>query len=334
LHTHGTLVRQTWNLASRMPLAPGDVLYNPSPFFWVGGLVMGLLIVLTQGATLAGQDRFEAGAALEFLAKERVTMAMAWPHFGAAMASHPDFAKTDLSSLRAGNLYELLDPSLRPTRKDLRSNALGMTETAGVHSMANWSVDLPERLAGAFGRPMPGVEHAVIDPETSERAAPGVLGEICVRGFTVTQGIYKQEREETFDREGFFHTGDLGFFDDDGWLHFAGRDSEMIKTGGANVSAREVELVLAEDPRVKAAYVVGVPDATRGALVAAAVVPHEAAAIEPGDLERRVRESLAAYKVPKVVVLLGEGDVPLKDSGKVDKRGLAEIVANRAAKSV
>ncbi len=329
VHTHGTLVRQTWNIASRMPLAPGEVLFNPSPFFWVGGLCMGLLLVLQQGATLAGQDRFEPGAALRLLQEERVTMAMAWPHFGTAMASHPDFAKTDLSALRAGNLHELMDPSLRPSRKELRTNALGMTETAGVHCMANWSFDLPERLAGAFGKPMPGVEHRVIDPETGEPAAPGALGEICVRGFTVMQGIYKAEREETFGPDGFFHTGDMGFFDDDGWLHFAGRDSDMVKTGGANVSAREVELVLAEDARVKAAYVVGLPDVTRGALVAAAVVVDEGTAIEADELRRRVRQSLAAYKVPKHVALFTAEEIPLKDSGKVDKRRLAELVAER-----
>ncbi|MGH7338836.1 MAG: AMP-binding protein, partial [Myxococcota bacterium] len=131
LHSHGTLVRQTWNLAARMPLAPDDVLYNPSPFFWIGGLTMGLLVALHQGAALAGQNRFEAGAALRFLQDERVTVAMGWPHFGAAMASHPDRPATDLSALRGGNLHELLDPARRPPRGDRRSNALGMTETAG-----------------------------------------------------------------------------------------------------------------------------------------------------------------------------------------------------------
>jgi acyl-CoA synthetase (AMP-forming)/AMP-acid ligase II len=206
-----------------------------------------------------------------------------------------------------------------------------MTETAGVHCMANMSIDLPERLAGVFGKPMPGVEHKVIDPETAERVPLGTVGEICVRGVSVLQGIYKAEREETFDRDGFFHTGDMGSFDAESWLRFAGRDSEMIKTGGANVSAREVELRLLEDPRVNAAYVVGLPDATRGALVAAAVVLHEGRVASPQELEEHVRAGLAAYKVPKLVTLLGADEVPLKDTGKVDKRRLAEIVASRAA---
>jgi acyl-CoA synthetase (AMP-forming)/AMP-acid ligase II len=254
---------------------------------------------------------------------------MGWPHFGKAIARHADFPTADLSRLRGGNLYELLDPAHRPPRPELRSNALGMTETCGVHCMANMDVDLPERFAGVFGKPMPGIDHQIVDPESGERLPPGETGEICVRGPSVMQGICKSEREESFDREGFFHTGDLGHFDGEGWLHFSGRSSDVIKTGGANVSAREVELLLAEDPAVKAAYVVGLPDEERGAIVAAAVVAEEHSRISPEALQQRVRQSLAAYKVPKFVTIIGADEVPLKDTGKIDRRGLADIIASK-----
>src|SRR4029453_9017731 len=106
--------------------------------------------------------------------------------------------------------------------------------------------------------------------------APGEVGEICVRGYSLMQGLYKQEGAETLHADGFYHTGDAGFFTPDGQLYFKGRLGEMIKSGGANVTPSEVESLLASFAEVKGAYVVGVADVQRGENVAAAVV------LEPG----------------------------------------------------
>src|SRR5262249_26341973 len=160
---------------------------------------------------------------------------------------HPSFRRRDLSSVRSGNLFPLL-PGVPPSDPELRPNSLGMTETAGPHTIDRMDADLPERLRGSFGRPVPGLEHKVVDPETGATLPPGSPGEICVRGYTLMQGLHKQEREDVFDRDGFYHTGDRGYFDAEGVLFFQGRLGELIKTAGANVSPREVEVAIEAFP--------------------------------------------------------------------------------------
>ena len=108
----------------------------------------------------------------------------------------------------------------------------------------------------------------MVDPETGKTLGPGEFGEICVRGYSVMQGLYKVEREDAFDADGYYHTGDAGFFDAEGHLFFKGRLGEMIKTGGANVAPRELELLLAAMPEILAAHAVGIPHKERGENVA------------------------------------------------------------------
>jgi acyl-CoA synthetase (AMP-forming)/AMP-acid ligase II len=201
-----------------------------------------------------------------------------------------------------------------------------MTETCGPHTWSDGP--LPEPLAGSFGRPVPGVEHKVVDPETGATLPPGETGELCVRGYSLMQRLHKVPREETFDADGFYHTGDAGFFRD-GILWFKGRLGDMIKSGGASITPSEIEIVLNGYPGVKAAYVVGVPDPDRGQNVAAAVVPEAGATPEPEDLRRRLKDDLSAYKVPRHVWIFEDGTLPFTDSGKIDKRALEGILAAR-----
>ena len=156
----------------------------------------------------------------------------------------------------------------------------------------------------------------------------GETGELCVRGPTLFAGYYKEERTRTFDAEGFFHTGDLGWLDADGALHFVGRAKDVIKSAGANVAAAEVEAVLLAHPAVGAAYVVGVPDPARGENVAAFVVPK--AAVSEADLLAHCRAQLASYKVPRHLWLRAEHELPQKGSGKADKTALRAEAARLA----
>jgi fatty-acyl-CoA synthase len=138
-------------------------------------------------------------------------------------------------------------------------------------------------------------------------------------------GYYKVPRDECFDAEGFFHTGDQGWIDEEGFLHFTGRIKDVIKTAGVNVAPSEIEAVLRQHPRVRDAYVVGVPHATRGENPAAFVVVE-------GDLSADVltafcRERLASYKVPRHVFFRSEADLPMASSGKVSKQRLREEAA-------
>ncbi len=332
LHTHGTLVRHSFNLLQFRDIRPGDRLYTPMPFFWVGGLLFSLLSSMHAGACLLCEDAFEPGRTLELLERERATGFWAWPHYAKAIAEHPSLRERDLRSLRAGNLQSLIS-GVAPPAPGQRTGSLGMTETCGPHTYEDMEVDLPQKQRGAFGRALPGLVHKVVDPATGAALPPGAPGELCVRGYSLMQGLYKREREETFDADGYYHTGDAGHLDAEGWLFFQGRLGEMIKTGGANVTPREVELALEALEEVKEAYVVGLPDPDRGELVAAAIVLHPGRSLPPEELRARLRRELAAYKLPRHVFPAPSGTLPFTDSGKIDRRRLADLLAARLRES-
>jgi acyl-CoA synthetase (AMP-forming)/AMP-acid ligase II len=189
-------------------------------------------------------------------------------------------------------------------------------------------VDLPESLRGSFGHAVPGVEHKIVDPETGERLPAGEPGEICVRGYSLMQGLYKVERAETFDADGFYHTGDGGYFDADGVLFFQARLGEMIKTGGANVTPREVEAALEAIDSIREAYVVGIPDADRGEIVAAGVVLQSGEASTVQALRAALKKELSAYKVPREIYFFEHEALPFTDSGKLDKRALVQLISS------
>jgi len=132
-----------------------------------------------------------------------------------------------------------------------------------------------------------------------------------------------------FDRDGYYHTGDAGYFDADGVLYFKARLGEMIKTAGANVTPREVEVVIETFPEVGSAFVVGLPDPVRGQNVAAAVVLKRGAALDAETARARLREQLASYKVPRQWLFASREELPFTDSGKIDKMKLAVLLADR-----
>src|SRR5262249_40977324 len=204
----------------------------------------------------------------------------------------------------------------------------GMSETATCVACARWD-DPPEVRRETFGRPLAGMDVRVADPDTARPVEGGAQGEILVKGATLMEGYYRVPRAETFDPEGYFHTGDLGWLDADGCLHFAGRLKDVIKTAGVNVAAAEVEEALARHPAVKAAHVVGVSHPTRGENVAAFVVPQAGEAPDPQALTEFVRASLASYKVPRHVFVVDETAVPRTGTGKIEKPALRREAERR-----
>jgi acyl-CoA synthetase (AMP-forming)/AMP-acid ligase II len=330
LHTHGSVLRHAAALARLRDLQPADRIWSPMPFFWVGGFVFAFVSNLCAGACTLCEEVFDPEKTLAFLERERATIAIGWPHFGKALADHPSRHTRDLSSLRGGNVPDILPPEVCPTDPELRANALGMTETCGPHTWGGEGA-LPEAQRGSFGSGLPGIEHRVVDPETGRVLPVGSAGEICVRGYSLMRGLHKVEREDTFTPDGFYRTGDAGFFDAEGLLHFQGRLGDLIKTGGANVTPSEVEQVLRGYSEVKEAYVVGVPDPERGQNVAASVVLERDAVATPEALRARLRGDLSAYKVPRHLFVDTLADLPFTDSGKLDKRRLSKLLEERVA---
>ncbi len=328
VHSHGSLVRHAYILARHRGVTPGDRIYSPMPFFWVGGLTMVVLQALSTGAAILAQDVFEAGSTLALLERERATFISCWTQASQAMADHPDFAKRDLSSVRGGTMLQALPPDRRPLEPDLVPNLLGMTETGGPHTMVEVpDTPLPPELCGSFGIPLPGVvQHRIVDTAGLE-APPGEEGEIQVRGQILMSGIYKQERHEVFTADGWYDTGDRGFFDAAGHLHFTGRASALIKTAGSNVSPAEVESVLDAMPGVLHSFVVALPHPVRGQVVAAAVVPAHGAEPTPAALMAHARQNLSSFKMPTVVLMLSEDQLPMLPTGKIDRTALVAMLA-------
>lgn len=322
VHTHESLLGHQRNLNEIRGLSATDRLFCNSPFFWIGGFAFGLLATLAAGSTLVCSNATDSAETLDLLETVRPTVTNGFAAGVAHLARDPSFPGRDLSSLRRGNLYPIMAPDARPRDPELRHGMLGMTEGGGVVLLSGDDTDQPEQRRGSFGKPAPGFEIRVVDPDSGETAT---VGELWLRGPYLMQHYHKRSREECFDADGWFPTGDLVRVDDDGFYYFLGRRGSMIKTAGANVSPAEVERAIARVTGGSVAHVLGIPDAERGQVVAAAVVVPEGQDFDEAMLREKLRNELSSYKIPRRFVVLAPADVPLMSSGKIDLRRLAEL---------
>jgi fatty-acyl-CoA synthase/long-chain acyl-CoA synthetase len=183
----------------------------------------------------------------------------------------------------------------------------GMTETAGTVSTSRLEDPLEERI-GRLGRTLPGVQVRIQDVATGEVAAPGGRGEVLVRGYSILEGYYKDpvKTAAAIDAEGWFHTGDIGSIDAAGTMMFHGRLKDMLKVGGENVAAAEIESCLQRHPGVKLAQVVGIPDARLGEVPAAFIERHAGTEVAAQELMDFCRREIASFKVPRQVRFISE----------------------------
>jgi acyl-CoA synthetase (AMP-forming)/AMP-acid ligase II len=244
----------------------------------------------------------------------------------AHLVEHPTFADRDLSSMRRGNLYPIMARDTRPADPELRHNMLGMTEAGSVLLISGDESDQAEARRGSFGKPAPGFQTSIVDPDTFKVVGDGETGELCVRGPYVMQRYHKRSREECFDADGWFHTGDLVRADADGFVYFVGRRSAMIKSAGANISPPEVEKAIAKVTGGLPSYVLGIQDDRRGQVVAAVIiVPDGDMAFDAATLRERLKAELSVYKIPNRFIALTSAEVPLLSSGKVDTQQLRKL---------
>ena len=264
LHTHAALLDHQRNLNAVRNLSAADTLFCNSPFFWIGGLGFALLASMIAGASLVCSNAEDPGQTLDLLEAEKPTVTNGFAAGIRHLTQHPSFADRDLSSMRRGNLYPIMDPRARPDDPELRHNMLGLTEAGSVALISADETDQPEHRRGSFGKPAPGLQAKIIDPETGRPVEAGAPGELCIRGPCLMQRYYGRSREECFDADGWLHTGDLAASDNEGFIYYLGRRGSMIKTAGANVSPSEVEQAIAKVIGGAVAYVFGIPDPDRG----------------------------------------------------------------------
>jgi fatty-acyl-CoA synthase len=331
LHCHRSPTRQFWVQAQIFGRHPGTRMFSALPLFWTAGLNTAMGSTLAAGGCWVMQETFEPGAALALMAREKVTEPYTLPHQTRALAEHPDWERTDLSSLRCvyGKSAFARHPSVTGDPGWFMPVGYGLSETCAFFSSHPSTVSR-EVAKQSMGRLLAGNELRVVDPGTGDALGVGEWGELAVRGPTLMRRYLGRTPEECFDADGFFPTGDVGWVDGDGNLHYEGRRTEMIRTAGANVSPAEIEVQLRACPDVKLARIVGVPDPRVDEVVVACIVRTDGSEAGEADIQAFLRERVSSYKVPRHVLFFADGEIPMTGSeAKVRDDGLLALVADR-----
>jgi fatty-acyl-CoA synthase len=333
LSAHRGVCIQLWRFRRMYGFSASDHVrgWTANGFFWSGNFAMVIGSTLASGGALVLQSTFDAAEALELMQAERVNFPFAWPHQWAQLESAPNWSRVDLSSVRFADFKTPI--AHHPTVSSVwyePGHAYGNTETFTITTGYPANTP-PEVHADSFGVALPGVTLKITDPLTGRIVARGEAGEISVKGPTLMLGYIGNPLDETLDSEGFFPTGDGGYLDDAGRLYWQGRLTDIIKTGGANVSPREVDEALMAHAGVKVAQTVGVPHQTLGEVVVSCVVPHNGVTLDTEPLLAFLRERLASYKVPRHVLFFREDEVAVTGNAKIKAGELRELATKRLA---
>ncbi len=324
--SHASLVRNGINMnRERYFLSSEDRFWAPLPMFHIAS-ILPFVCCMDAGAAMLSMNHIDAGAALAMMEREGATVAFpAFPTITNELISHPDFAHTDLSKLRRINNVapvEVLRRFQEAFPQAVQTGAYGLTEASGVVSFNHPDEDLETRLH-TCGQPFPGIEVVVVDPDTLEVLPPNVRGEIWVRGYCLFEGYYKSpEKNAESLVDGWLRTGDLCSLDEDNRITFHGRIKDMLKVGGENVAAVEIESFLATHPAVKLAQVVGVPDERLLEVAAAFIETEPDCQVTEDEIIEFCRGKIASFKVPRYVRFVDEWPM---SSTKVQKFRLQEM---------
>lgn len=321
--SHGNLTSVALNCVVDYDVVSTDVSLMISPLFHVASLGMGALPVILKGATLVLEKGFDPGRALALIQRHGVTMLSGVPTTYQMMADHPDWASTDLSSLRkltcGGSAVPTRILNAYEERGLSFSQGYGMTETSpGATSL---SAAMTREKQGSVGLPHFFTDVRITD-EQGRLVPAGTVGEIEISGPNVFLGYHGQPEAtaEAFTDDGWFRSGDLGYLDEDGYLYIADRLKDMIISGGENIYPAEVENLISDIEGISGVAVVGVPDERWGEVPWAVVTLREGADVDTELVRSRLDGVVARYKLPKNVVVVEE--LPRTASGKVRKADL------------
>lgn len=327
--THEALVRTGMAMSrERYLLSPEDRFWDPLPMFHMAS-ILPMVATFDAGAAFLTMGHFDPDQALDMIERERATVLYpSFPTITQALIHHPRFKTMDLARVRMMNNVappETLRSMQRAIPNAVQVSAYGCTEVGGVISF-NELTDDEERRCHTCGRPFAGIEVRISDLETGEALGPGKKGEILVRGYSVFEGYYKdpEKTSATLEKDGWFHTGDLGTLDEDGRIIYLGRIKDMLKVGGENVAAAEIESYLGTHPAVKIVQVVGVPDDRLVEVPAAFIELHSGAAVTEQEIIDYCKGKIASFKVPRYVRFVT--DWPMSAT-KIQKFRLREQLA-------
>lgn len=330
--THYAAIENGFNIGERQGLSPDDKVLVSIPLFWSYGAVNALMATVSHGATLVLQDRFEAGGALDLIEGHGCTSIYTLPTMTNALLAHPEFRPERTSSLRTGVTIGAPQDVIRAAEELGASeicNIYGQTESYGNCCVTphDWPLD---KRANCQGPPLPGVELRIRDTASDAILGVGEVGEIEVAGYLTAgyAGASALHNRQSFTDDGYFRTGDLGSLNADGTIIYAGRQSEMIKRSGINVSPSEIEDALQKSDDVGIAGVAGVPDPIKGEIIVAFIVPRPGAPRSESALNAHCRSLLSSYKVPDRIFF--REALPLTATGKLMRRELADLAKEAA----
>ncbi len=327
---HGPLLQNNFHAIECLALTPADRYLSCVPLFTATGTFYTLALWLA-GAAMVIADGFDAARFCALVEREKITLSFFVDTIVQDLRAFTERDRYDLSSLRTGTGAPLPTASFRWVSDVMRvpelTSAYGMSETSNAVARTH-TTDPFDKRSTTVGRPVDGVEIRIVDVTSNAPLGNGAIGEICIRGFQLMRGYYRQPDEDAkaFDAEGWLHSGDLGELDADGFLIYRGRVKEMIKPGGFNVATQEIEVFLKTHPAVREAMVVGVPDPRLGE-VAYAYIETTAGETAPPDalssaLSTYCRAHIASFKVPRHFEFVT--DWPRTGSQKIRKTELKD----------
>ena len=328
--TSRNIINNGYSIGESMRYTSKERVCLPVPLFHCFGIVLGVMAVLTHGATHVLLESFDPLVALASVHKEKCTAIYGVPTMYIAELNHPMFNMFDMSSLRTGIMagagcpVELMKTVMDKMNMKEITSVYGLTETSPGMTQSRWNQS-PEVRATTVGYELPDIEVKVLNPETNEECAIGEQGEMCCRGYNIMKGYYKmpEATAEIIDENGFLHSGDLGVKDPDGNYRITGRIKDMIIRGGENIYPREIEEFLIDIPQIKDIQVAAVKSNRYGEITGAFIILHEGQTLTEEDVIEYCRGKLSKYKWPQFFMFLDE--FPMTGSGKIQKFKLTEM---------
>ena len=328
--TSRNIINDGFIIGERMRYTAADRVCLPVPLFHCFGIVLGVMAVLTHGATHVLLESFDPLVALASIQKEKCTAIYGVPTMFIAELNHPMFNMFDMSSLRTGIMagsgvpVELMKTVIEKMHMPEITSVYGLTESSPGMTQSHWN-DSVEVKATTVGDAFEGIDVKVLDPETGKECPVGVQGEMCCKGWNVMKGYYKmpEATAETIDKNGYLHSGDLGVKDENGNYKITGRIKDMIIRGGENIYPREIEEFLIQMPEIKDIQVAAVKSERYGEITGAFIILHEGKTLTEQDVIEFCRDKLSKFKWPQLVMFMDE--FPMTGSGKIQKFKLTEI---------
>lgn len=343
VHSHDNILKNEYRITTWQRISSMDRRMNFLPPYHIAGSCTQIIGTLMRGACIVLMEVFDPEKTLELVERERCTIMDGIPTHFIMMMDHPKLKDFDLSSLRGGWVggASVTEEVIMAMKNDLGMEEMvvvyGMTETISVTTFTKIG-DPAEILVNTDGMPTsvldqeifgekPGFEVAIFDSDTNERKPAGEEGEIRVKGDIVMQCYYNMpdETQKAIDSDGWFHTGDLGKINDNGYLKVTGRIKDMFIVGGTNAYPAEIEAFISTHPKVKMVQVLGVPDRRLGEVGMAFIEVRHGEQLTVQEIISYCSTNIANYKVPRYVEFLTESQWPLTPTGKVQKFRLKEM---------